>query len=197
MNPVIEIMCEGEKVCLGAFAIRGRTGGLRGYRTTGITTRAVIRQQSPEKDRVERGLFIGGMGILNLDERKKAQEEKDANVEDFAKNTNCTEKQRPDALFADSESRERGNSATLTLEGTGLLSKGRRATCYGEWATEKMKKVLTNSASGYSADTEGIMKDTTVLHLDESRKRQPRHKIFKTRDFLVEHHGLGFGRAPK
>ena len=41
MNPVIEILCEGEQVCLGAFAIRGPAGGARGYRAAGITTKAI------------------------------------------------------------------------------------------------------------------------------------------------------------
>ena len=41
MNPVIKILCEGEKVCLGAFSIRGPNGGKYGYRSGGITTRAV------------------------------------------------------------------------------------------------------------------------------------------------------------
>ena len=44
MNPVIEILCEGEKVCLGAFLIRGPNGGKYGYRSAGITTRAVLEK---------------------------------------------------------------------------------------------------------------------------------------------------------
>ena len=31
MNPVIEIPCEGDKVCLGVFSIRGPKGGKQGY----------------------------------------------------------------------------------------------------------------------------------------------------------------------
>ena len=41
MNPVIKILCEGEKLCLGAFPIRGPKGGIQGYRTAGATTRVV------------------------------------------------------------------------------------------------------------------------------------------------------------
>ena len=43
MNAVIEILCEGEKVYLGAFSIRGPERGVRGYRTAGITTRVISR----------------------------------------------------------------------------------------------------------------------------------------------------------
>lgn len=41
MNPVIELLCEGERVCLGVFSIRGPKGGVQGYRTAGVTTKAV------------------------------------------------------------------------------------------------------------------------------------------------------------
>ena len=41
MNPVIEILCQGEKVCLGAFSIRGSKGGMRGYRSARVTTRRI------------------------------------------------------------------------------------------------------------------------------------------------------------
>ena len=43
MNPVIEILCEGEQVCLGAFSISGQQGGESGYRTARDTTKAVLR----------------------------------------------------------------------------------------------------------------------------------------------------------
>ena len=46
MNPVIEILCEGEKVCLGAFSLRGLNGGQQGYRTAGVTTRAILQQRT-------------------------------------------------------------------------------------------------------------------------------------------------------
>ena len=46
MNPVIEIMCEGEQVCMGAFAIRGQAGGAKGYKTSGVTTKAITRAKS-------------------------------------------------------------------------------------------------------------------------------------------------------
>ena len=49
MNPVIEILCEGEQVCLGAFAIRGEEGSPKEYRTAGITTRAVTRGILPNQ----------------------------------------------------------------------------------------------------------------------------------------------------
>ena len=43
MNPVIETWCQGEKVCLGAFSLKGAYGGQYGYRSAGLTTRAVLR----------------------------------------------------------------------------------------------------------------------------------------------------------
>ena len=46
MNPVIVILCEGEKVCLGAFSIRGPYGGQYGYRSAGIATRAILRKNT-------------------------------------------------------------------------------------------------------------------------------------------------------
>ena len=202
MNPVIEIMCEGEKVCLGAFAIRGRTGGLRGYRTAGITTRVVLQQRSSVIDREGNRLFVGGRGIPNSDDlketqEKKADEEKGDDVANFTKNTASAEKQRADALSTDSDSRQKGKSAILTLEGMGPLSKVRKEVCYGEWAKEKMNKVPTTSDSGQSANTEGIMKDTAVLHRDMTRNRQPRRKIGKSREHLTKSHSLGFGQAQK
>ena len=42
MSPMIEILCEDEKVCLGAFSIRGLEGGIQGYRTADVTTRVVM-----------------------------------------------------------------------------------------------------------------------------------------------------------
>ena len=46
MNPIIEILCQGEKVCLGAFSISGPKGGVRGYRSAGVTTRKINRMIS-------------------------------------------------------------------------------------------------------------------------------------------------------
>ena len=46
MNPIVEIMCEGEKVCLGAFAIIGPKWGVRGYRSAGNTTRTIMKMRS-------------------------------------------------------------------------------------------------------------------------------------------------------
>ena len=57
MNPVIEILCEGEKVCLGAFTVRGPRGGVCGYRTAGITTR-VISSMNPDEFAVREGVQI-------------------------------------------------------------------------------------------------------------------------------------------
>ena len=43
MNPIIELLCEGERICLGVFSIVGPDGGGRGYCTTGVMTRVVLQ----------------------------------------------------------------------------------------------------------------------------------------------------------
>ena len=72
MNPVIEIFCQGEKVCLGAFAIRGRKGGMSGYRTAGITTRAILRQRQLDIATADTGVSIAELKTLTTDEAKVA-----------------------------------------------------------------------------------------------------------------------------
>ena len=58
MNPVIEILCEGIKVCLGAFSISGPKGVIRGYRTAGVTTRR-INLLNTEDFSPKQGVLIG------------------------------------------------------------------------------------------------------------------------------------------
>ena len=67
MNPIIEILCEGEKVCLGAFSIKGPRGGVCGYRTTGITTRVISRMNSEDSS-----ITVGG---TNWSQRRKMEGE--------------------------------------------------------------------------------------------------------------------------
>ena len=75
MNPVIEILCEGEKVSLGAFSIRGLKGGVRGYRSPGVTIRMITRLYF-EDFTTKRGVVIGprvveGMGNNEARVREK------------------------------------------------------------------------------------------------------------------------------
>ena len=58
MNLVIEILCEGEKVCLEVFLIRGPKGGLHGYHTVDAMTRAVM-QISQDDMAINDGVWIG------------------------------------------------------------------------------------------------------------------------------------------
>ena len=57
MNPVIEILCQGEKVCLGAFSVSGPKGGVRGYRSAGVTTRRINRMFSKVSTSTDGAIF--------------------------------------------------------------------------------------------------------------------------------------------
>ena len=65
-------MCEGEKVCLGAFSIRGPERGPQGYKSAIAITRVVTRMRPAIIAWIRSREFIGGKGASNTEEWKVA-----------------------------------------------------------------------------------------------------------------------------
>lgn len=96
MNPVIKILCEGEKVCLGVFSIRGPEGGVRGYRSAGATTKAVMSMRSDgiiDKASISPGNMNVKAAKSNTGERTVILEGNGADVEDRADRVALAEEQ--------------------------------------------------------------------------------------------------------
>ena len=110
MNPVIEILCEGEKVCLGAFSIRDQHGGKRGYRTAGDTTRAVLHLTLDEKV-INRGVRVNGG--WNITRKSMPNGERLANPSSFG-------------IFNNSHKLQPANSSTAGISWSQVSVKGKK-----------------------------------------------------------------------
>ena len=140
MNPVIEIMCEGDKVCLGAFSIRGPKGGIQGYRSAGVTTRAIMQLNTDgllDGDRISSGEVICQSPNLKMGGRNKAHGKDDADVLADVENTTLAEKDRADLLTSTSDRVGKGKATGLKDQEAFFSSNEGGSDCYGEAAKEK------------------------------------------------------------
>ena len=152
MNPIVEIICEGEKVCLGAFAVRGPKGGACGYRTAGNTTRAILNMsyygsnkgETLRHGNVNRILVAStAKGNLAVCVREDASDDVDVRGDKTA----AQKKHMVQLCSASSDKTERDRVAIVTHEDR-LVSPNASEAGHGEWvrransADEKQQQIM-------------------------------------------------------
>ena len=167
MDPILEILCNGLRVCIGIFPIQNPKEHREGGRTTGLVSRAVWAEIQADETETEAPAGVWkafGTGAANLFQPKQPSFILGKTINDdvatVAEKAILDEVDKADLLSACSDKQDIGKETGLTVERSSPASEEEDGGCQKDQA--KIDQPLVRDRSGFARFTseKRIMRDS-------------------------------------